>query len=421
MSKNKRTVESRRNFLKISAVGAAGLAIAGTGKKAGAQSGSPWPATGYMQINPNIDNCRVAYITDTSMLKRTTYNNFSDANNNAIDQAKVKANVDRMACALARKSTAAEAWKVIFRKPDAKSWAQVKVAMKLNCCGTFNPCVGTVAKLCEALNGLGVPYGNITLFDGGSASGNGCPDKYTPFKNSGVLPPVNIIARGGTYAITVAGWNTNSVTVVRDADIFLTVAVDKGHDRLNQFSGVTMSLKNHVGTINFSHPGNDPGVYMLCNYHKHEAVLGMPSAAVPAKQQLAFVDSLFAGKPGDWTGNVNSGAVLHTLVMGTLPGPVDYYTAKKIRTKLYNDFNVTRVNEFVEGFGYSAAERAALDTMNPNTDPAGRGFVDASGVTPPPPAGTTRDTIDAKIAARKTGAATDADVRTAIQNYRTGV
>jgi hypothetical protein len=417
MSKIKRTFESRRNFLKISAVGAAGLAIAGTGKKAGAQSGSPWPATGYMQINPNIDNCRVAYITDTSMLKRTTYGNFSDANNNAIDQAKVKANVDRMACALARKSTAAEAWKVIFRKPDAKSWAQVKVAMKLNCCGAFNPCIGAVARLCEALNGLGVPYGNITLFDGGAASGNGCPDKYTPFKTGGQLPPVNIIARGDAYAITVAGWNTTCATVVRDADIFITVAVDKGHDRLNQFSGVTMSLKNHVGTINFSHPGDDPGVYMLCNYHKHEALLGWPTADVPAKQQLAFVDSLFAGQPGDWTGGVNDGAVLHTLVMGTLAGPVDYYTAKKIRTRIYTDFNVTRVNEFVEGFGYSAAERAALDTMDPNTDPAGRGLVDAANVA----FATSRGQVDAKIGDYQAGSATQPDVLSTIKKYRNAI
>jgi hypothetical protein len=411
-----RTHRSRRDFFKTSIAGAAGVWVAAKAERAGAQTSS-WPASGYMQINPNIDNCRVAYITDTSMLTRTTYNNFSDANKNAINHAKVKENLDKMACALARKGTATEAWATIFRKPTAKSWSQVKVAMKINCCGNFSPAVGAVAKFCEALNALGVPYASITLFDGGAASGDGCPNKYTPFRTSGQIPAgVAIISRGDTYPVTIGTWNTNSVTVVRDADILVDVAVAKGHDRLNQFSGVTMTLKNHVGTINFSHPGDDPGVYKLCEYHKHPAILGTPSADVPPKQQLCFVDSTWAGRPGDWTGNVDGGAELYTLVMGTLAGPVDYYCTKKIRTKKYNDFNVTRVNEFVEGFGYTAAERTALDTMNPATDPQGRGFVDASGTV----AITSRTDVDKKIRDHKTGSATSDNVKTTIGNYRQG-
>src|SRR5512135_1551897 len=98
-----RSRKGRRDFFKASAAGAAGVWVASKAGTAGAQaSGSPWPATGVMQINPNIDNCRVAYITDTAMLTRTTYNNFTDANNNAVNHALVKTNLDKMACALAR-------------------------------------------------------------------------------------------------------------------------------------------------------------------------------------------------------------------------------------------------------------------------------------------------------------------------------
>ena len=211
-----RSHRSRRDFFKTSVVGAAGVWAATHAKGAEAQTSS-WPASGYMQINPNIDNCRVVYVTDTSMLTRTSYGNFSDANKNAINHARVKENLDKMACALARKATPSEAWATIFRKPTAKTWAQVKVAMKINCCGNFSPAVGAVVKLCEALNALGVPYANITLFDGGAASGEGCPNKYKPFQTSGQIPAgVVIISRGATYAVTVGTWATNSVTCVRD-------------------------------------------------------------------------------------------------------------------------------------------------------------------------------------------------------------
>jgi hypothetical protein len=413
-----RSRKSRRDFFKASAGGAAGVWVASRAGTAKAQaSGSPWPATGYMQINPDIDNCRVAYITDTSMLTRTTYNNFTDANTNAIDHAKVKANLDKVACALARKASPADAWATIFRKPTAKSWSQVKVAIKVNACGYYKPSVAAVAKFCEALNALGVPYPNITVFDGGAASGSACPNEYPPFQTSGKLPAgVVFISRGDTYPVSIDGWATNSVTVVRDADIFIDAAVNKGHDRKAQFSGVTMTLKNHVGTINFSHPGDDPGVYKLCAYHKHEAILGMPTADIPPKQQLCFVDSLWAARPGDWVGGVDSGAQLQTLVMGTLAGVVDYFTTNKVRIRKYNDWNVTRVNEFVEGFGYTAAERAALDTMDPNADSKGRGFVDAATYT----AGTSRGDVDRKIRDHKSGSATSDAVKGVIGKYRQG-
>jgi hypothetical protein len=390
---SERRCESRREFFKTSAIGVTGIAILSRARPAQAQpSNSAWPATGYMQINPEIDNCRVVFIQDPNMLTGTHYGNFANANNNVTNHDLVKSNLDLMARALARRNTADEAWRVILRKPTAKQWSEVLVAIKVNANQEYGPSAASVGRFCEVLIGFGVPAGNITICDGGAASGNGCPDKYRPFVGSVIPDGVQVISRGDTYGITLDGWNTESVTVVRDADILINAAVNKGHDRFNQYSGVTMCVKNHVGTINFAHRDDTSTNSLLCAYHKHEAILGNPSADVPPKQQLNFVDGLFVGQPGDWTGHVLDGDVLYQMSMGTLAGPVDYYTTKFLRIALYNDWNEPRVNEFVEGFGYTTEERIALDTMNPDTDPAGRGLVDASVVVdwpePPPTGGT---------------------------------
>jgi hypothetical protein len=381
-SERNELIESRRNFLRAAATGAAGLVAmsAATSRVFAKTTASPWPATGYMQINPDIDNCRVAYITDPAMALSTDKYDFRDWNNTGVDYDVVKANIDKMACALAQKSNAADAWKTIFRKPANKSWEQVKAAIKVNAVGGYSPNVPTVAKLCEVLHDLGVPYANITIFDAGNATGDGCLNKYNQFKTSGKLPAINIAARGPDTQVLIGTETLPIQNVVLESDILITCAVNKGHDQKNKFGGLTMSIKNHTGTIKY---GCASSLKQLINYHKSEWILGNPSDTVPVRQQLAFVDSTWAGAPGSWGGQVNNGAVLHTLVMGTLAGPVDYLTATKIRTKLYentdaNNCNITYINQYMTEFGYTEDERLALDTMDPKADAKGRGFVDAA-------------------------------------------
>jgi hypothetical protein len=280
-----------------------------------------------------------------------------------------------LACALARKATSTEAWATIFRKPDAKAWKDVLVAMKLNAVGGFSPNIGIVSRLCESLITLGVDPKNITLFDGGGASGDGCINKYTPFRTSGLLPAVNIIARGDSVKIAVvAGKDLDCQKVMYDADIFINVAVNKGHDQFDKFSGVTMNIKNHTGTVKY---GCHDSLTELIGANKHEAVMGKPGPGVPVKAQLCVLDSTFVGKPTDWGGGVNDGAVQHTIIMGTFAGATDYLTTTKLRVKMYQDFKVDRVNQFITDFGYTAAERTALDTMDPVADAKGRGWYDA--------------------------------------------
>jgi anaerobic selenocysteine-containing dehydrogenase len=55
--------EQRRDFLKITAAGAAGLALA-RAKRAFAA----WPSTGTLAVNPTISNMRVVGCVDTKMM-----------------------------------------------------------------------------------------------------------------------------------------------------------------------------------------------------------------------------------------------------------------------------------------------------------------------------------------------------------------
>ncbi len=107
----------RRDFLKMTAAGAAGFALLRTDNAFAA-----WPATGTMAVNPNISNTRVVSCYDKSMMKSTPAASFA-AENAAVNTAQVQANMDAMAMQLANQPTADAAWKAIFRssKPPRKS------------------------------------------------------------------------------------------------------------------------------------------------------------------------------------------------------------------------------------------------------------------------------------------------------------
>jgi len=105
----------RRDFLKITAAGAAGLALARADKVFAA-----WPTSGTLAVNPTIDNMRVVACVDTKMLKTALTSMTFAAENAAVDTARVQANMDAMAMQLANQTTADAAWKAIFR--SSKAW-----------------------------------------------------------------------------------------------------------------------------------------------------------------------------------------------------------------------------------------------------------------------------------------------------------
>jgi hypothetical protein len=151
---------SRRNFLKTTAAGAAGVMVSSASSFAAPAATGAW--VNGKQINPAIDNTRVVVAHDTQIFA---------------NQTNTEAAMDKMAKALAQKTNATEAWATIFQKPTGKaSWADVIVGIKGGWCQQR-----AIAKICLELNRLGVQYSNIIYFDS-NTSGVNCTgvDKYIP-------------------------------------------------------------------------------------------------------------------------------------------------------------------------------------------------------------------------------------------------
>jgi hypothetical protein len=382
---------SRRDFLKKSSAGAAAIMSAGA-LLCKTEAAGGW--SNGLQINPSIDNLRVAFIQDSAvgtghMIKQKAYNNWADAQAKSINQDVVMANMDTLAMALARTDTAAQAWETIFQRPKSKTWSEVKVAIKVNAFGTLNPSIGVLKALVNALTtGLGVLPGNIRIFDEGYTENT--PQQYGGANIPGIIAgkpsaspptkPINVVDRSGMLPMRYC-------TFLDTTDILITCAVNKSHDQA-QLGKVTMALKNHVGTI-----WNETGPKcpnhtdtQLTSMNKSAAIIGNPdpTQGIPARQQLAVVDSIFASRDASYLGTVDEkhpGSFPGMIWMGTLAGPVDYLGVHKVRIpicQLAADYhNMAAVRRYLTEFGYSDAMAAEILTMNPQTDASGRGWVDA--------------------------------------------
>jgi hypothetical protein len=377
--------QSRRNFLKASTAAGALLAQGGLHKVFSAPSAG-W--TNGMQVNPLIDNLRVAYASDPvvgtgHMLKGTTYSNWANAQGNSIDQIVVTANMGKLAMALAKKSSPDEAWAAIFQKPSGKTWDKVTAAIKVNAYATLNPSIGVVNTLVQALHGVGVPYANITLFDNGATA---TPGIYTN-NIQGAITITHDPQGAASSAITVTDANGSGpmryLSFLDNIDILISCAVCKSHDQ-DIFGRTSMTLKNHVGTIwsdNVAHCPNKWATQLMA-MNKTSAIMGNPdpAAGVPPRQQLCVIDSIFAARNTSYYGSVDCPPP-GVLVMGTFAGAVDYFTVHKVRLPVMNqvltDYNLQQIKKFVTEFGYDAATADALLAMDPANDPDGRGWVNA--------------------------------------------
>jgi TAT (twin-arginine translocation) pathway signal sequence len=406
---SKRTLESRRNFLKASAASAAGLAMIGPGaKKASAATINlnliPLSTT---PINQDIDNLRVAYITDQAVMNANhhwpqwdNFNNPTPAANTTdavVNYSVVATDMDKLACALANKTNVTDAWNTIFKIPASKTWATAKAAMKVNTFSGLFPSVAIVAKICNVLIGKGMLPANICIYDQGNAG------PFAKYVGAGKPIPAGVVLGPGTdgtptTAVFPTGLpnftpnlnNAAATSSLTGVDIFVNCAVNKGHDRYNEYSGVTMCQKNNKRTIDFGHTdggdgagsiGSAQGIYALMYVNSSDYVVGNIPASYPAKTQLCIVDCMWAGDPGQWSGSVSDGADQRSIVMGTFAGAVDHVATVKIRDQKYHSggaypaWNATIVDKFVTIYGYTAADITTL--MTPQTG-AGKGIVDAS-------------------------------------------
>lgn len=339
--------QHRRDFLKLTTLGATGLTL-GRARPARAA----WPATGTVELNPEISNLRVVACVDPKMMKSTPTATTFEAENRAIDPARVHANLDAMAMALAQRTTADEAWTTIFR--SSKPWASTVVAIKVNVTEPRNmPRVAIVEKLCRVFAGLGVPAKNVIIYDGGPASFASNTTNYTPFfsvtdtaKIPGVVSNVND-ALGGTTNAPIP--NRGSAACTADVasgkvDILVNLAVNRGHIYLGR---ATLCMKNHFGTFIANH--DDPDDYAF-NVNKSDAIIG----GSPPRQQLCIVDSLLANKGA---GNGAPEVMPHYLVMGTFAPAVDYLTVKKVREEVMGcTHDGAAINAYVTSFGYKTSD-----------------------------------------------------------------
>jgi hypothetical protein len=370
MNHNSSHNSGRRNFLKTSTMAAAGLAAAASGvrKVFAATSGF----TDGMQINPSIDNLRVVACRNPAMETSSPIKWDTVSQNSVVDPVQVSATMDKMACALAQVTDVQTAWSTILRKPDAKSWQNVIAAVKVNCSGSVHPRAAIVDKVCRVLNGFGVPFANITVYD----TTDPVVTYYGGFK--GTLLPADIVVSGGgaTFPVVVMGESLRCTTLIQNADILVNIGANKPH--IATWVGLTMTCKNHVGTVNRALPtgANCPqNLSQLFEINKHDAIIGVPAAGVPCRQQLCIIDSLWSSNVGDWSNLPN--VALYYLVMGTFGPAVDYLTTRKIRIDMMKctTHPDALLNQFITYFGYSDTDRDNLTSLTPDQN-AGRGWVE---------------------------------------------
>jgi len=390
---SKKILVSRRNFLKTSAIGAAGLAVIGPGlkKSSAANITTNLVNLSATQINKDVDNLRVAYITDSTMVRSPNYPGWDSFNNptnttTGVNYTVVESNMDKLACALANKTNASDAWALLLKIPSTKTWATAKAAIKVNAFASAHPSVPIVAKICRVLVDMGMAATNITIFDANASPGMYNNSTYVG-ANSQLIPTGVVFSSDGFPNQIVfpasAGGETIKITKAIDGvDIFVNIAVNKGHDQLNEYSGVTMTQKNHKGTMFFGCNDGDgtKGLQRLVNANSCDYIAGNIPAAYPAKQQLCIVDSLWCTDSGTWTGSITNGKNANSIVMGTFAGAVDYVGTMKIRQQKFaaSTWNQTIVDGFITGYGYPASAKTTV--MTPVTG-AGQGLVDASTVT----------------------------------------
>ena len=338
--------KQRRDFLKITAASAAGLALTRRSNMALAA----WPGTGTMAVNPSIDNMRVVACYDPQMMKPLTQATYA-AEQKLVDSCQVQANMDAMAMQLAQVGTADAAWKAIFR--SSKAWAATKVAIKIN--GIEPRIMANVAgieKFCNVFTGLGVLPANIFIYDGSPLGAAGIPTLAAYFsatdttKIPGVVGNNSIL--GGTTNAPIPGGSSAACTANianGTIDILVNIANNKGHN-LAWTGYATLCMKNHFGTFPPTHDLN----YMF-NINKSDALLGGTSV----RQQLCFVDSLLA-----ISGRMNTGSPdkqPNYLIMGVFGPAVDYLTVKKVREAILGSTHTAAtIDSYLTTFGYATTD-----------------------------------------------------------------
>jgi len=349
---------SRREFITKAALGTGGIIVA-TSPVFSKDDPVNHVYVPRMPVNPDIDNLRVVCGTNPGMVKKDPSSWDMAGQNDPVDAMQVEKTLDAMAVSLSKKTDAPEAWKTIFRKPENKTWAQVKAAIKVNCIGKNHPRLAVVNKLCVELKRLGVMNQNLYIYDGT----HDAAAFYLPYVKNG-LPAGIIVSEknkemNGTIKIAIPEKGNGTYQCTRmvgdgSVDILVNIAVNKSHDP--SLGGTTLTLKNHAGTFEPKHIHLGGGLDYILAFSKSNALWG----GSPVRQQLCIIDSLWGSAKGGPF--VAPDKRLDCLAMGTFSGAVDYYFAKKIREPL---MGITHgpIERFVTNFGYAENEMTAWQAI----------------------------------------------------------
>jgi hypothetical protein len=337
--------KQRRDFLKITAAGAAGLALSKADRAFAA-----WPGTGTMPVNSAIDNMRVVACYDPQMMQPFTQAVYA-TEQKLVDSCQVQANMDAMAMQLAQVATADAAWKAIFR--SGKAWPSTKVAIKIN---GIEPrvmaSVAVIEKFCNVFTGFGVLPTNIFIYDGSSLGAAGIPTLASYFSTTDATKVPGVVGNnsilGGTTNAAIPGGSSAACTANianGTIDILVNIANNKGHN-LAWTGYATLCMKNHFGTFPPTHDLN----YMF-NINKSDALLG----GTFVRQQLCFVDSLLAISAQKNTGSPDKQP--NYLIMGVFGPAVDYLTCKKVREAIMGSTHTAAtINSYITTFGYATTD-----------------------------------------------------------------
>ncbi|KPK85030.1 MAG: hypothetical protein AMJ81_04345 [Phycisphaerae bacterium SM23_33] len=345
---------SRRDFLK----GTIGLGAAASLPFIFVRSSpAAWaPAT---RVHPNIDDLRVVGLTDPKMTKEIQTRINWAAQERLVEADVVAADMDKLACALAKVKEPAEAWKAVFVKPPKKSWAETVVAIKTNHIHLQHTHSPVMAKMCRVFTDvLGVKGANVHIYD--ACHGRNIA-KDTPF--AGLPEGCRIEGQWGGSTVPTpvgepySGKTARCVEALTDAsvDILVNIALCKGHG--GQFGRFTMAMKNHLGTFEPG-PAHREGVDYLVGINRTPEILGpmdkKTGKVLYPRQQLCLIDAIWASDPGP------GGHPTHQpnfLAMGVLAPVVDYVLATRFRSeKMGWRLNAEATTRMLTSFGYKAED-----------------------------------------------------------------
>lgn len=346
---------SRRRFIKNTII--TGTAITGFPTVFIPKSPAGW--TPRTVIHPNVDNLRVATVSDPAMTISIEPRAGWVRQNELVNAEVVWENIDKLACTLADDRDPKHAWQAIFVKPPRKSWSDTVVAIKTNNISQQHTRSAVMAKVCHTLTDtMGVRPTNIHIYDADDGYGM---SRDTPFE--GLPEGCRIDDEWGGISATTrvsAPWKDSGGEsdclkhlVDGSVDILINIAMCKGHS--SRFGRFTMTMKNHFGTFDPG-PGHWTGSQdYLIAINQTPEILGpmdrRTGKILYPRQQLCLVDALWASMGGP-TGRPT--AQPNFIAMGVTSPVVDFQVATKFRyEKMGWKPNMTMAQRMLTDFGYS--------------------------------------------------------------------